>query len=74
MATKEATPPPPKKRLCEHSGAEFIIGLAIRWRREQMRGDAVAEAAYALELGRALDSMVDEIANPLTSPPPPRKR
>jgi hypothetical protein len=74
MTTKEPTPPPPKKRLCEHADAEFIIGLALRWRCEQIRQDAIAEASYALALGHALDSMVHDLTHPPTSPPPPRKQ
>jgi hypothetical protein len=73
MATKEPTPPP-KKRPVDHQDAGLILGLAIRWRREQIRKDAIAEAAYALTLGSAIDRMVHEIANPPTSPPPPRKQ
>ena len=74
MATKEPTPPPPKKRLVDHQDAGLILDLAIRWRREYLREDKVAEAAYAITLGSAIDRMVYEIANPPTSPPPPRKQ
>jgi hypothetical protein len=74
MATKDPTPPPPKKRLIDHQDAGLILDLAIRWRSEQIREDQVAEAAYAITLGSAIDRMVREIANPPTSPPPPRKK
>jgi len=74
MATKEPTPPPPKKRLVDHQDAGLILDLAIRWRREYLREDKVAEEAYAIAMGSAIDRMVHEIANPPTSPPPPRKQ
>ena len=74
MPTKEPTPPPPRRGLCEHQDAELILNLAVRWRRSQVTKDSIAETAYAISLVRAIDGMVHDLANPPTSPPPPKPK
>ena len=51
-----------KRSLRDHPDAELILKLAIRWRREQLKKDTIAESTYALALGVALDGMVHDLA------------
>ena len=58
MTTKE----PARRLFKDHPDAELILSLAIRWRYEQLKKDAIAESTYALSLGVALDGMVHDLA------------
>ena len=53
---------PTGRLLKDHPDAELILTLAIRWRYEQLKKDAIAESTYALSLGVALDGMVHDLA------------
>ena len=58
MTTQESA----KRLLRDHPDAELVLLLAIRWRYEQLKKDAIAESTYALSLGVALDGMVHDLA------------
>lgn len=58
MTTKE----PARRLFKDHPDAELILSLAIRWRRAQLKKDAIEESTYALSLGVALDGMVNDLA------------
>ena len=58
MTTQE----PARRLLKDHPDAELVLLLAIRWRYEQLKKDAIAESTYALSLGVALDGMVHDLA------------
>lgn len=59
MTTKEQT----MRQLKDHPNAEMILSLAVRWRREQLRKDTIAEGAYRLSLACALDELVHDLTN-----------
>ena len=53
---------PTGRLLKDHPDADLVLLLAIRWRREQLKKDTLAESAYALAMGQALDEMVHDLA------------
>ena len=59
MAIKEQT----MHQLKDHPNAEMILTLAVRWRREQLRKDTIAEGVYRMSLACALDELVHDLTN-----------
>jgi len=73
MTSKQPQPPPPKPPLTSYKQAELILQSAIQWRNfELQNSDAADYALYTLK--QRVDDLREQITNPPTSVPPPKKR